>query len=541
MMRNIVTTLSLLLFVGIINNSNYLFAQSNCFSSKDDVMLYVIGKTFESSDGKTRIVFNTSQAKLSAGNSTYNYMYDKFSYVGAGYKGSIEMTELSGEGGLLLYVSCKEQMMTDKNGTLLLYESSGVNSSSIGGNNFNSLETKKDIIINGSYFKKINLFSNISWNDANDYLNKLGDGWRLPTNKELIEISGKNLFKETFSSTPQVNDMYDYNNDEKYCPVWASDEENGRANFICFCNSRIGQEGYSEINNKFYFIAVQEQKSNSTIGKNPSKYPCVKIGQLEIMTNDLSQMKKNILDGYPDKESFEFTMAEAISSCLKLGDGWRLPTKEELEIISKNMDSIGKFRNGTTYWSSTEDNSKMGVWVHDVKKNEGFMYGKHMSNNYNVRPVRTFLTEKEQKEIAAKEKEKRDAEDAEARAKKELEEKTKKDVKDAKDAQERVRLKEIRDKGINDSKTNYKGKKSGATWTAVTTLLFSPVVGIIPAIVCSSKEPKEKNLNYPSDDLMKNKEYKEEYIKRAHKTKKKKVWISYATSSAAWIIIILLL
>ena len=100
---------------------NY-YSQSSCFTSKDDVITYVIGKSFESSDGKIKLTFNTSQATLNAGSSTYNYMYDKFSYLGSGYKGLIEMTELSGEGGLKMYVSCKEQMMTDNKGTLLYEE-----------------------------------------------------------------------------------------------------------------------------------------------------------------------------------------------------------------------------------------------------------------------------------------------------------------------------------------------------------------------------------------------------------------------------------
>jgi hypothetical protein len=520
----------------------HYYGQTSCFSSKDDVMTYVIGKSFESSDGKIKLSFNTSQATLKAGSSTFNYMYDKFSYLGSGHKGVIEMMELSGElGGLKMSVSCKEQMMTDNKGMLLYEGSSGNNTATIDAPKFNAIDTKNEIIINGIYLSKIVLYSNISWNDAKAYVSKLGDGWRLPTSKELIEINGKGIFKELFSNSSQANDMQDYHTDEKYCPVWANNEEDSMANYICFCNSRSGQEGYSETNNKFYFIAVQEKKLNNIIGKYPSKYPCAKIGQLEIMRSDLSQMKKNILEGYPDNESFNFTIAEAISSCSKLGDGWRLPTKEELEIISKNSDSIGNFKNNGTYWSSTEDNSKMAAWVHNVKKNEGFMYGKHMSNNYNVRAVRNFLTDKELQEISATEKQKRDTEEAEKRAKNKLENKIQEDSKEAKDAQEIARLQEIRNKGINDSKINYKGKKSGAGWTVATTLLFSPIVGVIPAAVCASKAPSDKNLNYPNDELMKNKDYKEEYIKKAHKTKKKKVWISYATSSAAWIIIILLL
>jgi len=103
----------------LVLSSHFTNAQTYCFQSEDDVMTYVIGKTFESSDGTIKLIFNTSQATLKAGNSTFNYLYDKFSYIGSGYKGAIEMTELSGEGGIKMYVSCKERMMTDNKGTLL--------------------------------------------------------------------------------------------------------------------------------------------------------------------------------------------------------------------------------------------------------------------------------------------------------------------------------------------------------------------------------------------------------------------------------------
>lgn len=91
----------------------------NCFEDKSDVMSYVIWNSFSSKDGNIRIEFTSDQAILRAGSSSYTYMYDSFSYLGSGYKGSVRMTELSGEGGLKLYVSCREDMMTDNNGTLL--------------------------------------------------------------------------------------------------------------------------------------------------------------------------------------------------------------------------------------------------------------------------------------------------------------------------------------------------------------------------------------------------------------------------------------
>tara|TARA_B110000285_G_scaffold189977_1_gene216963 strand:- start:2453 stop:2809 length:357 start_codon:yes stop_codon:yes gene_type:complete len=114
-----------LLLFGAIALSVNVFGQSSCFSSKNDVMTYVIWKTFESKDGNIRIEFSSSQANLRAGNSTYNYMYDNFSYLGSGYKGSVTMSELSGGAGLKMYVSCKERMMTDNKGTILYEQGTG--------------------------------------------------------------------------------------------------------------------------------------------------------------------------------------------------------------------------------------------------------------------------------------------------------------------------------------------------------------------------------------------------------------------------------
>jgi hypothetical protein len=100
---------------------------------------------------------------------------------------------------------------------------------------------------------------------------------------------------------------------------------------------------------------------------------------------------------------------------------------------------------------------------------------------------------------------------------------------------------DMRMKGKRDSEMNYTGKKSGAGWTAVTTILFSPIIGVIPAAACASSEPSDKNLNYRDNELMKDYEYNKEYVEQAHKTKKKKVWTSFGVSSGAWLLLILLL
>ena len=173
-------------------------AQTYCFQSEDDVMTYVIGKTFESKDGQVSIKFNSSEAILQAGENNLTYMYDEFNYLGGGHKGLVNLTELGGSGGLRLYVSCKEKMMTDNKGTLLYEKGTMGNSSS----------------------------------------------------------------------------------------------------------------------------------SNST----------VKIGNLEVQTKDLGEM----------------LWQEAVEACAALGNGWRLPTKEELTILHQNKDKIGGFAEGNYYWSSTK-------------------------------------------------------------------------------------------------------------------------------------------------------------------------------------------
>jgi len=46
------------------------------------------------------------------------------------------------------------------------------------------------------------------------------------------------------------------------------------------------------------------------------------------------------------------TFENAKAACTELGEGWRLPTKDELNLLYQNKEKIG--RPWSTYWSSTE-------------------------------------------------------------------------------------------------------------------------------------------------------------------------------------------
>jgi len=95
--------------------------------------------------------------------------------------------------------------------------------------------------------------------------------------------------------------------------------------------------------------------------------------------------------------------------------------------------------------------------------------------------------------------------------------------------------------GRQDARSYYKGKNSGAGWTAATSILLSPVFGLIPAISCSSTQPSDENLNYRDPELMKDRTYYPAYVEQAHKIKKRKVWANYGIGSGVWLLLILLL
>jgi hypothetical protein len=80
--------------------------------------------------------------------------------------------------------------------------------------------------------------------------------------------------------------------------------------------------------------------------------------------------------------------------------------------------------------------------------------------------------------------------------------------------------------GQTDAKKYYKGYKGAGTGTLITSLV-SPLLGLIPAIACSSTRPKEINLDYPNPNFMQNSDYYKGYTDKAKKIKKKKVWTNW--------------
>ena len=88
---------------------------------------------------------------------------------------------------------------------------------------------------------------------------------------------------------------------------------------------------------------------------------------------------------YP-KDLGEHNWEDAKKLCEDLGDGWRLPTREELHLMWVNRESIGGFA-AAYYWSSSEDNNG-NAW--DQHFYNGFQYSNYKIYTNYVRPVRNI-------------------------------------------------------------------------------------------------------------------------------------------------------
>ena len=99
----------------------------------------------------------------------------------------------------------------------------------------------------------------------------------------------------------------------------------------------------------------------------------VKIGKLLVAQNDFPR---------------ELNWINAGKACRALGNGWRLPTKYELQILFENIDKIGGFSVGEyCYWSSAEYSSAE-AWRQNFFYGRQFKYLK--TSKCNVRAVRAF-------------------------------------------------------------------------------------------------------------------------------------------------------
>ena len=121
----------------------------------------------------------------------------------------------------------------------------------------------------------------------------------------------------------------------------------------------------SDFIKKLKELIQQEEKENSK--KDEKVIILEKKTKFEVMSNDLEG---------------EYTLKEALEAAWKIE--YRLPTREELNIMYENRDKIGNLKK-ETYWSSTEYDT-INAWLQYF--GNGYKYFFNKNYLYRVRCVR---------------------------------------------------------------------------------------------------------------------------------------------------------
>jgi len=121
-------------------------------------------------------------------------------------------------------------------------------------------------------------------------------------------------------------------------------------------NSEVGGSLKVTKSNRNAMLSVSRKKGGSSVRciKNSEELITgIKLGKLEVFNKNIG----------------EFSFNDAKLACAKIGSGWRLPTKEELNQLFENKDVIG-YQGEGAHWSSTNAEGLGYVW--GQRFNDGF-------------------------------------------------------------------------------------------------------------------------------------------------------------------------
>ncbi len=220
-----------------------------------------------------------------------------------------------------------------------------------------AVEQKMDTFENPNTFDTIKIaekdFPNpLNWDDAIKACSDLGEGWRLPKLSELREMY-KNKNKIGGFASEFYWGSSDYGSDPSYLLNFSDGEE--------YTASR-------NLERNVRAVRVLVSMKNLMIIGNSS----LKIDNLEIAENDFSA---------------RMNWEDAEKACSSLGEGWRLPTKYELNEMYENRNEIGGVIN-LYYWSSSMHRHYV-AWLQNF--NDGKQYfGNCDGYELNVRAVRSL-------------------------------------------------------------------------------------------------------------------------------------------------------
>lgn len=89
-------------------------------------------------------------------------------------------------------------------------------------------------------------------------------------------------------------------------------------------------------------------------------------------------------------------------------------------------------------------------------------------------------------------------------------------------------------KGLEDADSSYSGKKSGKGLVFFSTLIGTPVVGVVSTVICSVTKPTKQDLGITNTALLNDNAYMKGYGYEARYIKKRKAWKNYIMASLIW-------
>ena len=112
----------------------------------------------------------------------------------------------------------------------------------------------------------------------------------------------------------------------------------------------------------------------------------IKLSNMKLQTPTIIKPEFEAFEVYHEDLEGHYTWREAKKACAKLGAGWRLPTKEELEEMYEKRDMVGGFANND-YWSYTENDTN-NAWSQNFSN--GNQYSLDKNDYISVRAVRNI-------------------------------------------------------------------------------------------------------------------------------------------------------
>ena len=83
-----------------------------------------------------------------------------------------------------------------------------------------------------------------------------------------------------------------------------------------------------------------------------------------------------------------------------------------------------------------------------------------------------------------------------------------------------------------DARVNYRKKGFSGGGTFLVSTIAGPLLGLIPAIICSSSTPRESKWGVPNQENMKTNEYRICYKNKVRSLKSKRVWTGWGIGLA---------